>query len=255
MNPLINSILGIGFSMNKETQDTYKEMCPRAFFDVPRNSERIDYVPGQLDEYCSRMLDPIRDALFDNADSSGYTDYHLDKAYQYFDLWESKGLDIRRAAMIYLLTWTRYFDGQKKPDSANWVIENYELFSWALQCIEYEAGVAKELPHRHFRVVVTAANRMTMADGLVIQLVGARHWSPAMHLQWVPIRNQLKADLSKEAYEALRGSEVQGFIDQWDEFLTRREAYVVARLAGQINTRRTKSGNPSETVLWSEDIH
>ena len=255
MNPLINSILGIGYSMNKETADRYKDLCPRAFFDTPRESERIDYIPGQLDEYCSRMIDAIRETLFDNADTSGYTDYHLDKAYQYFDAWEAAGLDVRRAAMIYLLTYTRYFDGQEKPNSSSWVVQNYELFSWALKCIEYEAGLANELPHRHIRVVVTAANRMIMPDGLVLQLVGARHWSSAMHMQWVPIRNRLKEDLSKEDYVALRNSEEQGFIDQWDEFLTRSEAYVVARLAGQINTRRLKSGNPGETILWSEDIH
>lgn len=92
------------------------------------------------------------------------------------------------------------------------------------------------------RRVVAAANRY----GDLI-CVGARHGSPAM---W----SQLKAVKEDRLLEADKmGRAEEGFVDQWDVFMTREEAYDVAMESGQINTVRLKSAAFGK--LHSEDIH
>ncbi|MGL5156029.1 MAG: hypothetical protein ACRC9G_09135 [Aeromonas veronii] len=84
------------------------------------------------------------------------------------------------------------------------------------------------------RRVVCAANRMP--DGTLI--LGARHWDPLMceHARLLGVKG---------------GDEVQGFIDQNRQFLTREEAWVVAREAGQI-IRRVGG---DEGCLYSENLY
>lgn len=74
-----------------------------------------------------------------------------------------------------------------------------------------------------------------------VTFVGVRHFDMLMNSQ---IRN-CRLNLNKGEYE-------QGFVDQYGVFMTRAEAYVVARDAGQLNYRRpyTSSG----TELHSEDV-
>ena len=67
------------------------------------------------------------------------------------------------------------------------------------------------------RKIIAAANRLSDTGVL---LVGARHWDMVMHRQ----------------YEAIKGAgcpchsanEEQGFIDQFGQFLNRKEAYEIA---------------------------
>lgn len=93
------------------------------------------------------------------------------------------------------------------------------------------------------RRVVTAANKY--GDTI---LVGARHCSPAMQTQM----NAIKEDRIMDA--EISGKAQQGFIDQWDVFMTREEAYKVALDNGQINLMRLKWPSYSKD-LFSEDIH
>jgi len=89
------------------------------------------------------------------------------------------------------------------------------------------------------RRVVCAANKTK--SGTV--LLGARHWDTWMVEQAHPHRIR-------------GGDEEQGFIDQYGNFLTRKEAWVIAKRQNQII--RYVAGQSSETVddiLWSENLY
>ncbi|MFA7287182.1 MAG: hypothetical protein WC052_05970 [Patescibacteria group bacterium] len=76
--------------------------------------------------------------------------------------------------------------------------------------------------------------------------VGSRHFSPAMS-----VLNLIKEEVLIN--EDNNGRSAQGFIDQWDVFMTREEAYEVALAAGQLNTWRIQGHDVEK--LHSEDIH
>lgn len=88
------------------------------------------------------------------------------------------------------------------------------------------------------RRVVTAAN--VCGDLL---LVGARHWSAAMHAQIDAIGRD---DHNVSIHD-------QGFIDQFDVYMSREQAYIVALVADQLNQYREKTF-PRDR-LFSEDLH
>lgn len=54
-------------------------------------------------------------------------DYHSDKAEQYQPTWRTFGLDPVIAEAVYLLTYTREMD-LEKPQSCDWVIDNYRRY-------------------------------------------------------------------------------------------------------------------------------
>lgn len=80
-------------------------------------------------------------------------------------------------------------------------------------------------------------------------LCGARHFSPAMCSQLDKIREDGLIEMDN------LGRAEQGFVDQYDVFMSREEAYEVALAAGQLNTRRSKSSNPGSKTLFSEDLY
>ena len=47
----------------------------------------------------------------------------------------------------------------------------------------------------------------------------------------------------------------QGFVDQYDCFLTREQAYVIAKHAGQITDNHDKSHSQIKDILISEDLY
>ena len=185
---------------------------------------------------------------------------HGDKVVQHLDKWTAAGIPDYRGALLYLLAYTTFYSEWREIPKAQWVIDNYRLFLPYIIMAEKEMGIydqckrdddlppleeqtwqqQNDLP----RYVVTAANRY--GD---ILIVGARHFSSAMRSQLDAIRAAGGVDL------VVKGTEEQGFIDQWDVFMTREEAFLVAQYAGQINTRRPKSGNELTRELFSEDIH
>lgn len=55
-----------------------------------------------------------------------------------------------------------------------------------------------------------------------------RHWDPTMH-QLIQIVD--------DAYLEHKIDEVQGFVDQWGDFLTREQAWLIAKENGQIKHR------------------
>lgn len=89
------------------------------------------------------------------------------------------------------------------------------------------------------RKIVTAANRHT-ETGLL--LVGARHWSKAMTAQAKAFG--IKPD------DMLCDSFEQGFIDQYDQFLTRKDAKRIAISNGQ-----PLIGDDWGDELFSENLH
>jgi len=72
--------------------------------------------------------------------------------------------------------------------------------------------------------------------------MSARHFDLAMH-------SVCQKVFGDQPY----GQCEQGFIDQRGVFMDRKEAFLVARAAGQINVRREKS-SPADT-LFSEDLY
>jgi hypothetical protein len=95
------------------------------------------------------------------------------------------------------------------------------------------------------RVIVCAANRFKLKDGGELVIPGTRHYSKDMALVLDQIRDKV---VSEQVY-----GDDQGFLDQWGNYFTRKEALIIATHAGQINTRRQKGG-PVDT-LFSEDLY
>lgn len=89
------------------------------------------------------------------------------------------------------------------------------------------------------RKVVCAAIRAD--DGRV--MVGIRHYSGDMH-------SQLAVRSDAEDFMHRHGDD-QGFVDQRGVYMTRREAWIVAEKAGQINSRITGQ----EGILYSENLY
>lgn len=95
------------------------------------------------------------------------------------------------------------------------------------------------------RRVVCAANRDTMTNSIIL---GARHWDSSMHAAF---------DLWKRANNYvtrhMRFTE-QGFIDQHGVFLSRTEAWKVAKAAGQI-IKRCGGDTANGGTLYSENLY
>jgi len=99
---------------------------------------------------------------------------------------------------------------------------------------------------KKLRRVVCAANRLP--DGTL--LIGARHWDSHMH-------NQV------ESYKKLHGAEEksivgteQGFIDQFGNFLTREEAWKIAREKQQIiHYCSSETDEDDNGMLFSENLY
>lgn len=92
------------------------------------------------------------------------------------------------------------------------------------------------------RVIVTAANRHTESKVVV---VGARHFSPAMMSQ-IQSMNLPEISGGRSCWE-------QGFIDQWDNFITRREAMTICVANGQRVDLKRNGGDDS--ILFSDGLH
>ena len=88
------------------------------------------------------------------------------------------------------------------------------------------------------RIVVTAANKLGDTG---ILLVGARHWDSVMRAQWKVLKNTVEVE--QKDIE-------QGFIDQYGQFLSRKEAFIVANENGQ-----KLIGENWHNELFSENLH
>lgn len=95
-------------------------------------------------------------------------------------------------------------------------------------------------PRMRERRVVCAANRLH--DGRL--LIGARHWDELMVAQSEMLRGRYTGRQIVEAQ--------QGFIDQWGNFLSRAEAWMVASAADQILRRGPGFDGPE---LFSENLY
>lgn len=106
---------------------------------------------------------------------------------------------------------------------------------------EERAAYQKE----HARIVCAATK---LSDGHV--LIGARHYDDWMREQFNS--HQAAKSLQGEDGEiSLVSGAVQGFIDQYHNFYTRREAWIIAARQGQI---RHRCGGDGEE-LYSENLY
>jgi len=53
---------------------------------------------------------------------------HGDKVDQYEDYWVSKGLEFKKAQIIYFLTYTHLLGVAPKHTSREWVVDNYDKY-------------------------------------------------------------------------------------------------------------------------------
>lgn len=99
------------------------------------------------------------------------------------------------------------------------------------------------------RKIVAAATKIGVVEegfdyvSKEIILVGVRHWDDLMHNQYNNMPESVTVD------------EVQGFVDNFGQFLTREEAWVVAESAGQILFKESWNVNSKGNyVLYSENV-
>lgn len=97
------------------------------------------------------------------------------------------------------------------------------------------------------RIIVSAANRFHLSGGQVLTIAAARHGSLLMH----DLANFL------EAHELVVAGKIpsrvdQGFIDNFDNYWTRKEAMLIAKHAHQVNLE-TNGGSVDE--LYSEGLY
>ena len=97
------------------------------------------------------------------------------------------------------------------------------------------------------RTIVAAAFRATLKGGEKLTVPCARHGTPDAHALF----DALRAGDVLENDHAI--GEDQGFIDQFGDYHTREQAYVIAKIAGQLEGR-VKTGS-RETSLYSEDLY
>lgn len=86
--------------------------------------------------------------------------------------------------------------------------------------------------------IVCAANKNTRTGEIIL---GIRHWDTWMRSQ---------CDMSELGWRACE----QGFVDQFGTFLTRTEAWVVAKGADQI-FRRVGGDEANGGTLYSENLY
>lgn len=103
------------------------------------------------------------------------------------------------------------------------------------ETLKTEIKKVQSLTVNEERRIVCAACRWP--DGHVI--LGIRHFSPDMRLS-----------AHKQGYDTIDCRE-QGFVDQWGNYLTRQEAYVIAERQNQY-----KPWDPATPgTLYSEDLY
>ncbi len=99
--------------------------------------------------------------------------------------------------------------------------------------------------------IVCAANKFFFADGTSLIVTGARHWDMLMHAQ-------VRALPEEKWNQKIKGEggEIQGFVDKNGHFLTREEAWIVARDAEQIlYLVGNQTSREGENKLNSENLY
>lgn len=93
------------------------------------------------------------------------------------------------------------------------------------------------------RRIVSAANRFKLKDGGTLVIPGARHYSKCMAAVLDVVSDKLVSDQAV--------GDDQGFIDQYSNYWTRKEAMIIATYANQVRIGR--GGRADE--LYSEDLY
>jgi sulfate adenylyltransferase subunit 1 (EFTu-like GTPase family) len=96
----------------------------------------------------------------------------------------------------------------------------------------------------HNSRIICAANKLRLENGSIIVIAGARHWDKGMH------------EVADALFHGLERELEQGFIDQFNNFYTRKEAWIIAETNGQIIRR--VGGDMSlegEGKLFSENLY
>lgn len=132
----------------------------------------------------------------------------------------------------------RAMSDTEKVNIAKGLCKFNHLPTVCVERIEYEgySGVVQ-------RRIVSAANRFHPDNGEVVIIASSRHYDPLMG-EHIDRYRKLGLDLGT-AY-----GDDQGFIDQFRNYWTREEAWIIAEHAGQIRERVSSEGE-----LFSENLY
>lgn len=104
------------------------------------------------------------------------------------------------------------------------------------------------------RRIVCAANRLELDDNEFAVVLGIRHHDNAMH-NVISERNKGKGLFENEDW----GKSEQGFVDQFGDFLSREEAWVIASAANQISelvgNQTEEDKGKAGIKLYSENLY
>ena len=92
--------------------------------------------------------------------------------------------------------------------------------------------------------IVCAANRCIDIHGNTLIVIGIRHFDVLMHSK-IKLCRETNLISNNTRWE-------QGFVDQYSNFLNRKDAYVIAKANGQIIR---ECGNPDSIELFSENLY
>jgi hypothetical protein len=96
-------------------------------------------------------------------------------------------------------------------------------------------------------IVCAAVKMRNKVTGDITLLIGARHWDNLMHAQ----RGFMSSDWIEDRSDGPMTS--QGFVDQFGNYLTRKEACAIAKSHNQV--RFTGPGFEAEDILFSENLY
>ena len=119
------------------------------------------------------------------------------------------------------------------------VVEFHNTFLKSHEIVQADGSIKMRWEHygKQRVIAMSACNY----NGLIV--TGVRHWCPIMIGQIKIIGDDLL-----DVFLA-GSSPIQGFIDQYGFFLTRKEAYVIAKAAGQLKEEREDGRLHSESFI------
>ncbi|AEH03771.1 hypothetical protein AVT69_gp346 [Pseudomonas phage PhiPA3] len=100
--------------------------------------EDCRYALKYADLFVAAALQGSSDFYIDSC--MGMLAAHGDKSEQYRDYWVSRGLDYKRAQLVYLLTFTKLLGATPKHHSKEWVLTNYHNYVPIFEQLERDHG-------------------------------------------------------------------------------------------------------------------
>lgn len=116
--------------LNSETPKRWSGKAYRPEDIKVYNDQKVFYSNHYL--YLEHMLDYFWKEVFGKTSSEmrcdGIIISHGDKCYSYRNIWLKHGINHNRGSLIWLLSYTKEFEGNEKHKSKQWVVDNYQKY-------------------------------------------------------------------------------------------------------------------------------